>query len=109
MVKKIVSDTPITVEDIIGSEKPKEEIKEEKLPQKETLKEETDVAKTKIEDLKLSNRTQNVLLKNRIKTAAGLLRLSEDELLNLEELGGKALKEIKKALGKLGFTLKQKD
>ncbi len=87
----------------------REEIKEEKLPQKETLKEETDVAKTKIEDLKLTNRTQNVLLKNRIKTAAGLLRLSEDELLNLEELGGKALKEIKKALGKLGFTLKQKD
>lgn len=29
MVKKVISDTPITVEDIIGSEKPKEEAKEE--------------------------------------------------------------------------------
>jgi len=35
--------------------------------------------------------------------------LDEKELLNLEEIGEKALKEIRKALGKLGLTLKQKD
>ncbi len=87
----------------------KEEEKEEKLQKKETIKEkeEDDNSKIKIEDLKLSNRTQNILLNNHIKTIAGLLRLNKKELLNLEELGEKALKEIKKSLGKLGLTLKQ--
>ncbi len=87
----------------------KEEEKEEKSLRTETLKEEFDITKTKIEDLRLSNRTQNILLKNHIKTVAGLLRLNERELLNLEEIGEKALKEIRKALGKLGLTLKQKE
>ena len=87
----------------------KEEEKEEKPLRKEALKEEFDITKTKIEDLRLSNRTQNILLNNRIKTVAGLLRLNERELLNLEEIGEKALKEIRKALGKLGLTLKQKE
>ena len=81
----------------------KEEIKE-KL--KEIEKEE-DITKSKIEDLKLSNRTQNILLGSRIKTVAGLLRLKEDDLLQIEGLGKQAVKEIKKALGKLGLTLKQ--
>ena len=67
------------------------------------------MAKTKIDDLKLSNRTQNILLNNHIKTIASLLRLSQKELLDLEEFGEKALKEIKKSLGKLGLTLRQDD
>jgi len=87
----------------------KEEKKEEKPVREEAIKEEADITKTKIDDLKLSNRTQNILLNNHIKTVAGLLRLSQKELLDFEELGEKALKEIKKALGKLGFTLKQED
>lgn len=81
----------------------KEEIKE-KLIEKER---EEDITKSKIEDLKLSNRTQNILLESRIKTIAGLLRLKEHDLMQLEGLGKHALKEIKKALGKLGLTLKQ--
>lgn len=85
-----------------------EEEKEEKLPKSEVSKE-SDISKTKIEDLRLSSRTQNILLNNHLKTVAGLLRLNEKEVLNLEDVGEKALKEIKKALGKLGFTLKQKE
>lgn len=72
------------------------------------LKEE-DVTKNKIEDLRLSNRTQNILLNNRIKTIAGILRLKEKDLLHFEGLGDKAVKEIKKAVGKLGLTLKSED
>ena len=104
---KIVTASIKTVK-TIKSEK-KEEEKEEKPIRKEVLKEEPDITKTKIEDLRLSNRTQNILLKNHIKTVAGLLRLDERELLNFEEIGEKALKEIRKALGKLGLTLKQKE
>ncbi|OGD24840.1 DNA-directed RNA polymerase subunit alpha [Candidatus Azambacteria bacterium RIFCSPHIGHO2_01_FULL_40_24] len=84
----------------------KEEIKE-KFIEKENEKEDT--TKSKIEDLKLSNRTQNILLESRIKTVAGLLRLKEKDLLQFEGLGNKAVKEIKKALGKLGFTLKSEE
>ena len=67
---------------------------------------EENVVKNKIEDLKLSNRTQNTLLNNHIKTLASLLRLKEDDLLQFEGMGVKAVKEIKKSLGKLGLTLK---
>lgn len=84
----------------------REEIKE-KLIEKE--KKEEDITKSKIEDLKLSNRTQSILLGSRIKTVAGLLRLKEYDLLQLEGLGKHAVKEIKKALGKLGLTLKQEE
>jgi len=35
--------------------------------------------------------------------------MSEKELMGIEGLGNKALKEIKKALGKLGLTLKQQE
>ncbi len=83
----------------------KEESKE-KIIEKE---EEEDMTKNKIEDLKLSNRTQNILLENRVKTVAGLLRLKERDLLQLEGLGKHAVKEIKKAIGKLGLTLKSED
>lgn len=82
-------------------EEPKEKLKE--------IEKEEDIIKNKIEDLKLSNRAQNILLNNRIKTIAGLLRLKEKDLLQFEGFGSKAVKEIKKALGKLGLTLKQED
>ena len=76
---------------------------------KEIEKEEIDVMKIKVEDLKLSGRTQNVLLNNHVKTVAGILRLSERELLGFQGLGDKATKEIKKALGKLGLTLRPEE
>lgn len=85
----------------------KEELKE-KVKEIEKEKEE-DITKIKIEDLKLSNRTQNILLGGHIKTIAGLLRLRDKDLLQLQGLGNKAVKEIKKSLGKLGFTLKQEE
>lgn len=83
-------------------EEPKEKLRE-------IEKEEEDITKNKIEDLKLSNRTQKILLGGHIKTIAGLLRLKEKDLLQLQGLGNKAAKEIKKSLGKLGLTLRQEE
>lgn len=54
-----------------------------------------------------STRTANVLEKSNIKTVKDLLRFSEEELKNLEGMGEKCIKEIKKAIGNLGLTLKQ--
>lgn len=62
--------------------------------------------KMKVEDLKISERTKNALLKNNIKTAGGLARKSAEDILGLEGMGEKGVGEIKKALKKLGLELK---
>lgn len=66
----------------------------------------TDLAKTNVEDLKISLRTSNALLKNNIRTVGGLLRKTEETLLKLEGMGEGGVKEIKKTLKKLGLELK---
>jgi DNA-directed RNA polymerase subunit alpha len=71
-----------------------------------TDKKKEDLTKTETAELKLSVRTLNALLSNNIKTVGGILKKSEKSLLELEGLGEAGLKEIKKALKKLGLELK---
>lgn len=59
-----------------------------------------------VNDLGFSLRTQNVLIENGVKTLAGLLRLKEKSLLNMEGLGEKSIDEIKKVLQNLEYNLK---
>jgi DNA-directed RNA polymerase subunit alpha len=66
----------------------------------------TDATKIKIEDLGLSTRTENALVSASIRTAGGLARKSEADLLATDGLGEKGITEIKKALSDLGLTLK---
>jgi DNA-directed RNA polymerase subunit alpha len=68
---------------------------------------EKEIAGMEVKNLKISTRTLNALEKNNIKTVAGLLRKSEKSLLELEGMGEKGVKEIKKALKKLGLELKE--
>lgn len=65
-----------------------------------------DLTKTKIENLKISSRIISILNDIGIKTAAGLTKKSEEDLKNLEGMGDKGIIEIKRAIGKLGLTLK---
>lgn len=65
-----------------------------------------DPAEIKIEDLKLPTQLTNLLLENRIKTVAGLMRKNEESLLAIPGLGGKGLGEIKRALKKQSLGLK---
>lgn len=69
-------------------------------------KDEEDVLKIRIEDLDFSTRTLNSLSVNGIRTVGGLVKKQEADLLNLEGLGAKALKEIRRSLGKLGLSLR---
>lgn len=71
----------------------KEESKEEKKNQK-------------VSDLDVSARTIRVLEENKIKSLSNLIKRSEDDLLNLEGMGEKGVKEVKKALDKIGLSLK---
>jgi len=73
---------------------------------KEKKEDDADLNKIMVEDLKLSGRTLNGLLKNNIKTVGGVLRKSEGSLLELEGMGEKGMKELKRALKKLGLELK---
>jgi DNA-directed RNA polymerase subunit alpha len=66
----------------------------------------TDASKVKIEDLGLSTRTENALVTAAIRTAGGLARKSEGDLLSLDGLGEKGITEIKKALAALSLELK---
>jgi len=66
-----------------------------------------DVLKIKIEDLKLSTRTINALIKGGIKTLGGLSKKSESSLKEIEGMGDKGIKEIKKIFKKYGFEIKE--
>lgn len=64
-----------------------------------------DIADTEISALSFSTRTYNVLEKNKIMNVGALIKLNEEDLRNLEGMGEKGIKEIKKAIGNFGLTL----
>ena len=68
---------------------------------------ETAQSKIKVEDLKMSTRTIASLVEGGIKTVGGLARKREEDLAEVKGLGDKGIKEIKKALKKLGLLLKE--
>lgn len=67
---------------------------------------EEDFLKTRIEDLNFSGRTANALSKAGIRTAGGLSKKKEEDLLKIEGLGKKAIAEVRRVLGGFGIILK---
>ena len=67
---------------------------------------ETDILKTRVEDLNLPARVSGALTNAGIRTIGGLTRKKESDLLEIEGVGKKAIDQIKEALVKLGLTLK---
>ena len=65
-----------------------------------------DLMKTRIETLALSSRTISALTKANIRTVGGLIRKKEDDLLDIEGLGPKAIQEIRRTLSNYGITLR---
>lgn len=66
-----------------------------------------DIMKKKVDDLVVSARPMRALQDGGIKTVAGLIRKSEKDILEMDGMGEAGLKEVKKALKKLGLTLKE--
>jgi DNA-directed RNA polymerase subunit alpha len=87
--EEIVEATPVTPEE------PKK--------QKEN---DTESLKTRIETLDLSPRIITALSNANIRTVGGLVRKSEDDLLEIDGLGAKAIQEIKRTLSNQGITLR---
>jgi DNA-directed RNA polymerase subunit alpha len=94
-----------------GSEREEEDQKEEAEEKKEVPEEVVDdPKKTLVTDLKgLSTRTLNVLEKNKVAKVGDILKLTEEKLGALDGMGAKGIKEIKKAIGELGFNLKKEN
>lgn len=85
----------------------KEEVISKEEKEAEEKKEEKDPLKMKIEELKgLSNRTVNVLMENKLEKVRDIFKMTEDEIKELKGMGDKGIKEIKKAIGEFGLTLK---
>lgn len=108
--------TQLQVLTTIGEKKSKLEILTNKVETTEESAEEdkdgdnadgnSELKKTKIDDLELSSRTVNALLMAGIKSVAGIVRKTESDLLEIEGLGAKAVEEIKESIQKLGLNLK---
>jgi len=81
--------------------------KEERKAKAKEVGAEEDMAKTKVEELKLSKRTINALLDNNVKTLGGILKKSEKSISELKGMGEKGVKEIKRVLKRKGFELKE--
>jgi DNA-directed RNA polymerase alpha subunit len=47
------------------------------------------------------------LEKGKIKNLGAIVKMTEDQLKNLEGMGDKGIKEIKKSIGDYGFNLKK--
>lgn len=78
-------------------------VSEESSPKREI---DTELLKTRIETIGLSQRTTNALANANIRTLGGLVRKKEEDILDIDGLGTKGVQEIKKVLGKMGVTLK---
>ncbi|KKP94793.1 MAG: DNA-directed RNA polymerase subunit alpha [Candidatus Moranbacteria bacterium GW2011_GWE1_36_7] len=99
---------------VLGGIEVVEEIKEVEakeaviVEEKVVAEEAVDPLKIKVTDLKnLSTRTLNVLEASKIVKIKDIAKLNEEGLLALEGMGDKGVKEIKKAIGEFGITLKQ--
>lgn len=66
----------------------------------------SEVLKTRIESLELSNRTMNSLVSANIRSVGGLIRKKEKDILEFEGIGAKGLDEIKDVLKTMGLSLK---
>ncbi|MFA5993417.1 MAG: DNA-directed RNA polymerase subunit alpha [Parcubacteria group bacterium] len=67
-----------------------------------------DTKKVEVTTLKnLSTRTLNVLEANKISTVGAIVKMTEAELTDLDGMGAKGVKEIKKAIGDYGVNLRQ--
>lgn len=87
------------------------DVEEKEIPEKDINKKDKKIEEkiTTIEDLKLPARTVSVLEDNKITTVTQIEAMTETNLLDLDGMGEKGIKEIRKAIGGLGIILKAEE
>ena len=100
---------------IVGFKEEEEEVLETTIPadeaQETSVSEpeantDTEVFKTRVDELNLSSRVEAALDNGSIRTVGGLVKKREEDLLAIEGLGQKGIQEIKRALSNYGLTLR---
>lgn len=95
-------------EEKVEEEKIEEEKAEEPAVEEEKAEAEVDPKKIEVTELKsLSTRTLNVLEKSKVKKVGDIIKMDEARLMELDGMGAKGLKEIRKAIGDFGLNLKK--
>ncbi|MBI3274328.1 MAG: DNA-directed RNA polymerase subunit alpha [Candidatus Colwellbacteria bacterium] len=72
---------------------------------KDETKESAISTRSSLSHLKLSSRIEKILIANSVKTIGQIVKSNESELTGIDGIGGMAVKEIRRKLGKLGFLL----
>jgi DNA-directed RNA polymerase subunit alpha len=91
---------------------PKKEVvaveEQEESPKAEggAAEDQTEILKTRIDNLNLSTRTLNALESANIRTIGGIAKKKKEDLLKIEGIGDKGIQEIKRILSNYGITLK---
>ena len=88
-------------EELIIEEKPKEKEFDEELLQK--------ILNTPVEELELSVRASHCLENSKIKTINELIRISEDDMMQMKNFGKKSADELKQKLSQYGLWLGMTD
>jgi len=70
---------------------------------------EEEILEMPIQKLKMPSRTSNLLVEQNFKKVGDLAILSEEEILKIEGMGDKGLRDIKKALGNFGLVLENEE
>lgn len=84
------------------SQEQREEVRNEK-----KVEIDTELSKTRVDTLDLSQRTIKALSNANIRTLGGLFRKKESDIMDVDGLGAKGIQEIKKLLAQYGITLRQ--
>jgi DNA-directed RNA polymerase subunit alpha len=105
-VEEKMEEIPLLEKEIEKIPMPVKEFRVGETKKEESGISETEILKTRIEDLNLSSRISSALSDAGIRTIGGLTRKKESDLLELEGIGKKAVDQIKEALAKLGLSLK---
>jgi DNA-directed RNA polymerase subunit alpha len=96
-----------TVEEKTAEKEEKAPVQEKEMASIIEENEPADPLKIKVTDLKgISTRTLNVLEANKIAKVKDIVKMTEEEIVALEGMGSKGIKEIKKSVGEFGLTLK---
>lgn len=104
LLEQVTSIAQMGVEEV--EEVEVEEVEEEVTDKKEKVVLEAKPEETPVTELGISTRTMNVLEAADLMTVGQIADKAEEEILELEGMGDKGIKEIKKAIGTLGITLK---
>lgn len=109
-IKEVEKAKPITEK---GAEASLEKaVKKEESEEKEELEEnfsDEEILELPIQKLKMPSRTSNLLVEQNFKKIGDIAILTEEEILKIEGMGDKGLRDIKKALGNFGLVLENEE